>query len=131
MTTESDFNALLPVAEAFERLGVPYYIGGSVASSMHGVARSTIDIDIVARIETRHIDPLVKALDTDYYIDAQMIRDAIRSTSSFNLIHFASQHKVDVFIARPRPFDQSGWQRVVRGAAFAASEREFPIASAE
>ena len=36
--------AIRPVVEAFDRLGVPYYIGGSVASSAYGTARSTMDV---------------------------------------------------------------------------------------
>jgi hypothetical protein len=42
--------ATSPVADAFEFLGVPYYIGGSVASSLHGVARATLDVDLVAML---------------------------------------------------------------------------------
>jgi len=32
--------ATKPVAEAFEKLGILYYIGGSVASSTYGIPRS-------------------------------------------------------------------------------------------
>src|SRR5262245_5531084 len=37
--------ALRPVLDELNRLGVRYYIGGSVASSIHGAARSTLDVD--------------------------------------------------------------------------------------
>ena len=40
--------ALEPVVEAFSRLNVAYYVGGSVVSSNYGVARSTLDVDLVA-----------------------------------------------------------------------------------
>jgi len=40
-------NALLPVIDMFERLGEPYYVGGSFASSAHGIARATFDVDLV------------------------------------------------------------------------------------
>jgi len=33
--------AVKPVADVLERLGVTYFIGGSVASSAYGIARST------------------------------------------------------------------------------------------
>ena len=33
----------LLVIEALEGLGVPYLIGGSLASAVHGVARATVD----------------------------------------------------------------------------------------
>src|SRR5689334_15627437 len=39
---------LLPVIAIFDQLGIPYYIGGSVASAHHGIARSTLDVDLIA-----------------------------------------------------------------------------------
>ena len=49
--TESDLVAALrPVTEAFDALGVRYYLGGSVASSAHGIARASLDADLVAAL---------------------------------------------------------------------------------
>ena len=55
-------NAVLPVIAEFDRLGVPNYIGGSLASSAHGVMRATVDADLVADLKPQHVDPLVEAL---------------------------------------------------------------------
>ena len=55
-------NAVMPVIAALERLGVPYYIGGSLASSAHGVMRASLDVDLVADLASQHVDPLVEAL---------------------------------------------------------------------
>ena len=41
----------LLVADAFETLGLRYTVGGSLASSMSGEPRSTLDVDIVAAIQ--------------------------------------------------------------------------------
>ena len=131
MTTHDDFAATAPVADVLERLGVRYYIGGSVASSMHGVGRSTMDVDIVAQLQSAHVDPFVASLEKDYYVDAHMIRTAIQRRSSFNLIHFITQHKIDVFVSKDRPFDRAGWSRLSSGVAFEGGDREFPLASAE
>ncbi len=38
--------ALRPVLSEFDRLRIVYYFGGSVASSIYGEPRSTLDIDI-------------------------------------------------------------------------------------
>lgn len=38
------------VMDAFRSLGVPFAIGGSIASSAWGIARSTLDADFVAEI---------------------------------------------------------------------------------
>jgi len=45
--------ALDMVVGCFEELGIAYYIGGSVASSAYGIARATMDVDLVADIKTR------------------------------------------------------------------------------
>jgi hypothetical protein len=39
--------AITPIVEALEELGIPYHIGGSVASSLYGLPRLTIDADLV------------------------------------------------------------------------------------
>ncbi len=103
--------AVAPVIAAFEEIGVAYHIGGSVAMSAHGVPRSTLDIDLVADIRRAHIAPLVERLTTDYYIDDDMILEAIAHKSSFNLIHFATQYKVDVFVLKPTAFAKASFIR--------------------
>lgn len=42
------FDVILEVARVLEGLQVPYAVGGSLASSMHGIPRSTQDGDLVA-----------------------------------------------------------------------------------
>jgi len=86
------------VAQAFDQLQIPYYVGGSLASSLHGIPRATQDADIVADIQTGHVQEIVSLLRTAFYIDTDMVRDAIGKRSSFNLIHLESMFKVDIFI---------------------------------
>jgi hypothetical protein len=38
------------VAAAFDAAGIPYFLGGSVASALSGEARSTRDVDFVAHL---------------------------------------------------------------------------------
>jgi hypothetical protein len=102
---------ILLVAQTLERLGIPYAIGGSLASSLHGVMRSTLDVDIVADMKLEHIQPLVAALSKEFYADDEMMRDAIEHHSSFNLIHYETAFKVDIFIRKLRPFDQMQLER--------------------
>lgn len=104
--------AITPVIEALEELGVPYHIGGSVASSIYGILRATIDVDLIVDLRLEQVRPLVIRLQTDYYIDEDMIRDAIKRRSSFNVIHLETMLKVDVYIPRSRLFDQEELRRV-------------------
>jgi hypothetical protein len=96
----------LLVTQTLEQLGIPYAVGGSLASSVHGVMRSTLDVDIVADMRLEHIQPLVSALSKEFYADDEMMRDAIEHRSSFNLIHYETAFKVDIFIQKSRAFDQ-------------------------
>jgi hypothetical protein len=95
----------LLVVRQLDALGIPHTIGGSIASSFAGEPRSTIDIDIVVALEERHIDALVAALSAEFYIDAESLRRAVRTRSSTNLIHQATQLKVDLFVAGGTPLD--------------------------
>jgi hypothetical protein len=110
--TQSDLVAALqPVTDALGRLGVRYFIGGSVASSAHGIARASIDVDLIAELEATHIGPLADALATAYYVPIEHMRLAVTEHRSFNLIHFATMFKIDVFVSRGRPFDRSAIER--------------------
>lgn len=103
--------ALDPVVNAFKKIGVSYCLGGSVASSAYGIARATLDVDLVADLSVQHVNSLTEMLKSDYYIDKEMILDAIKSHSSFNLIHLETMLKVDIFIIKDRPYDGVAFQR--------------------
>ena len=103
--------ALDPVVKAFEKIGVSYYLGGSVASSAYGIARATLDVDLVADLSAQHVNSLTEMLKSDYYIDKEMILDAIKRRSAFNLIHLETMLKVDIFIIKDRPYDGIAFQR--------------------
>ncbi len=95
----------LLVTQTLEQIGIPYAVGGSLASSLYGIMRSTLDVDIVTDMKLEHIQPLVAALSKEFYADDEMMRDAIAHHSSFNLIHYETAFKVDIFIRKPRAFD--------------------------
>jgi hypothetical protein len=88
------------LAGLFDDLAVPYLVGGSLASSVYGVPRATQDVDLVADIRNEHVDRFTSNLQTDFYVDADMIRDAIRRRASFNVVHLATMFKADVFVLR-------------------------------
>ncbi|HJS17342.1 MAG TPA: hypothetical protein VJ785_01240 [Anaerolineales bacterium] len=101
----------LLVTQTLERLGIPYAVGGSLASSLHGVMRSTLDVDIVADMRLEHIQPMIAVLSKEFYADDEMMKDAIEHQSSFNLIHYETAFKVDIFIRKSRAFDQMQLER--------------------
>ena len=105
MTAPDLVAALLPVIEALDSLGVGYYVGGSVASSIHGVPRASIDADLIAELGAEHVAPLAARLSGHFYLDEGRMRDAVERRLSFNVIHLATMFKVDVFVSKGRPFD--------------------------
>jgi len=119
------------VADGLDALGVPYAIGGSFASAVHGVMRATMDADLVADLRLEHTEPLAQALGDAFYADAEMMRDAIRRHSSFNVIHLDTMFKVDVFVARPRAFDRSQLARRQLHLLSEDPERYAYVATAE
>ena len=124
--------ALGPVAAAFETIGVDYYLAGSVASSMFGVARATADLDVVARLRRAHVPQLVERLRDTYYIDEDTAIDAIDRRSMFNVIHEPTMLKVDIYIVATE-FDESALARHQRESLEpdADDAQEFAVATAE
>ena len=121
----------LLVIEALEELDVPYLIGGSLASAVHGVARATVDTDLVADLHSQHAAPLAQALGDAFYVDVEAIQDAIRRRSSFNVIHLETMFKVDIFVCKRRPFDQAQFERRRAQVIAIDPERTAYVASPE
>lgn len=97
-------SVLSQVAAILEKQGIRYVLVGSFASSIHGMYRSTADIDIVADITTDQVHPLFEALRDSFYVDEHVMRDAVIQRGSFNAIHFDSVFKVDIFIPKTDSF---------------------------
>jgi len=127
---ESISVALL-VADVLDALGVPYAIGGSLSSAVHGMMRATMDADLVADLHMEHVEPFTQALRDIFYADAEMMRDAIHCHSSFNVIHLETMFKVDVFVTKPRAFDRSQLARRELHLLSEDPERRAYITSAE
>lgn len=121
----------LLVTSTLEEIGVPYVIGGSLASITHGVIRNTQDADIVADILPDQISRFTNALKADFYIDPLSIMDAILHRSSFNLIHFGTAFKVDVFLPKDRAFARMQMERRSRRILQDEPERTAWVTSAE
>lgn len=119
------------IADVFDRLQISYFVGGSLASSLHGIPRATQDVDLVADIKLQHVTFFVKALEKEFYIDADMIQSAIRHRSSFNVIHLATMFKADIFVLKD---DVAAIEEMTRRKRYQISEvprQELFLASAE
>lgn len=103
--------ALEPVIKILDESGINYFIGGSIASSAYGIARATLDVDMIVQLKQIQADILVEKLSSEYYIDAEMITNAIKDKSSFNIIHLESMLKMAFFISQDLAFDLKSFER--------------------
>ena len=132
MTDSDDLvNALSPVVAAFQKLQINHFVCGSVASSFHGAARSTMDVDVVCDLSANQIRQFLACFDQDYYVSESAIREAVERRSCFNLIHLPSSFKIDVFISKGREYDQHSMNRATLGSLGESQSITVPIATAE
>ena len=68
------------VTSILDSLNIPYFIGGSLASSLQGIPRATQDIDFIADINNAIIPKLIDAFKEEFYIDENMVREIGRAS---------------------------------------------------
>jgi hypothetical protein len=103
VSPQEALKVVLEVTRPLEDLGVPYAIGGSLASSLHGVPRTTQDADLVADLRPGHVQPFVTAVAEGFYVSLERVAHAVTRRSSFNLVHNGTGIKVDVFLFKADP----------------------------
>ncbi len=110
LRTQGD--VLAEVVRLLQGLGIPYMLTGSLASSVHGEPRTTLDIDLVIDIDTQRVERLVSALERHhYYVDLEAARDAVRRRDQFNAIDQVGGWKVDLIVRKERPFSRAEFDR--------------------
>lgn len=125
------FSVLSQLASILEQQGITYVLVGSLASSMHGMYRSTADIDILADVKPQQVHPLINALGDAFYIDEQAVNRAIDLRQSFNAIHLDSVFKVDIFIPKADAFAKKQLARRELRKISADIEQMVYVATAE
>ena len=113
----------LSVAEVLEACGLRYLVGGSLASSMSGEPRSTLDVDIVVAMTESDIEKVTEELRVEFDVDEQAVARAIRERSSVNVFHRPSAIKVDLFVMGGSPLDDEQMNRRQRVQVTAAPDR--------
>lgn len=99
---------------ACEAAAVPYFLGGSAATTLHGEPRMTNDLDFVVEADATQVDSLVSALGPDFEIDAEALVRAARLRGSWNVFYLRDFMKIDVFFLRAGPYDRIEFDRRVR-----------------
>lgn len=113
--------ALRQLVEAFGRSAIPFMIVGSMASVIHSICRTTFNVDFVADIDSAQFARLRRELGDEFYTDG-----------SFNLIHYATSYKFDIFPLTSDPYQQTQFsRRTVRDLYLKDVYLPLPVATAE
>jgi hypothetical protein len=125
-------STLLPVMQALDEIGISSYIGGSIASSVHGLQQSVCDIDLVLNHQEHRFLPLAAALATlqdRYLVEPEEVSQALQQRTSLSLIHLDTLMKIDLILPHTPGFDEAMQAKV---SPLLIDERyaPFPLASA-
>jgi len=96
----SELEVLRIVSERLGAEGLPFMLTGSFALAYYATPRMTRDIDVVVALREADIERLVSVFAPDFYIEADAVRDAVRSERLFNMMHLESGIKVDLIVRK-------------------------------
>ncbi len=108
----SQSELLKKTALVLHRLGVPFMLTGSLASSLQGEPRETHDIDLVVNFSSEQTEGLVSEFSPpDYYLSRQAIAEAVTQCGMFNLLDLREGDNVDFWMLSNDAFDESRFAR--------------------
>lgn len=102
------------VAHILDDLAIPYALGGSMASSLFGEPRSTVDVDVAIRLAAHLEEALLERARAEFYVPLDAARAAMRAHTSFNLVEPVSGLKVDLFVLGDGLLDRMQIERRLR-----------------
>lgn len=114
MSLMGPFGLVVAMAAILDELGVPYALGGSMASSLLGEPRSTVDVDLAVQLDTATGEALLERVSARFYVPVDSAREAIEAHSSFNLVDTDNALKVDLFVVGDGLLDRMQIERRVR-----------------
>lgn len=99
------------VMAALEEAGIEYMVTGSFASNLHGMPRTTQDVDIVIEVSPSSLDQFLKLVEPGFYVSRVAAQEALRHQRMFNIIHLDSGFKVDLIVRKNREYARQEFQR--------------------
>jgi hypothetical protein len=107
----TELDVLRIVSDRLSMQGLQFMLTGSFALAFYATPRMTRDLDLVVALENRDVGPLVSVFSPDFYIDADLAREAVRSQRLFNLMHLESGIKVDMIVRKASEYRQVEFAR--------------------
>lgn len=106
-----ELDVLKSVTSSLQTVGIPYMVTGSMAANFYTTPRMTRDIDLVVELSETDIDRVVSLFQDEYYVDQDMVQQAIRNRSLFNMIHNALVVKVDCVVRKDTDYRREEFVR--------------------
>lgn len=122
-------SALAQAVAALEQAGIEYFVGGSMASIVHGEMRTTQAADMIVRVPAGTVGQLAATLEQDFFVDREFLAECFAAGSSCNVIHRKTGFKVDLFPIQARDFSKNEMSRARYVST--ADGSQMRIASAE
>lgn len=95
----TELNIIRTIVTRLGKAEIPYMFTGSIATNFYATPRMTRDIDVIVELQKTDVDQICNLFEKDFYVDKDMILNAIKENGMFNMIHYGSVFKVD-FIVR-------------------------------
>ena len=102
---------LVDCLRRLNRVGVIYYLTGSMASNYWGIPRTTHDLDFVIQLPASAVARILQEFSGDFYIEEAAVRAAYQPPHQFNAIDTRSALKVDFWLPTAAPFDKEMLRR--------------------
>lgn len=86
-------------------------VTGSMATNFYATPRMTRDIDLVVELGEAEVERIVALFEDEYYIDRDMVEQAVRTRSMFNMINNALVVKVDCVVRKDSEYRREEFSR--------------------
>lgn len=106
-----ELDVLKSVTARLQTAGIPYMVTGSMAANFYTTPRMTRDIDLVVELSETDIALVLSLFQDECYIDPDMVRQAIRNRSMFNMIHNAVVVKIDCVVRKDTEYRREEFAR--------------------
>lgn len=107
----NELEVLKMVITRLDSAGIPYMVSGSIAANFYTTPRMTRDIDVVIEVGEEDTEKLFSLYSDDFYIDRDLVKEAIRDKQMFNIIHNEAIIKIDFIVRKETEYRKIEFER--------------------
>ena len=106
-----ELEVLKIVTQRLKEADINYMVSGSIAANYYTIPRMTRDIDVVIELKPDDIDKFIVLFEGDFYVNREMIADAVSRQGMFNLIYNRYVIKIDFIIKKSSAYQNAEFSR--------------------